>query len=143
MDRTLTICNASAGSGKTFTLAAYYVACLLESPNPGSYRSVLAVTFTIKATAEMKDRILTQLYALGQGSVEPQFLDKVKQVLRLRGCELTDETIRERSKKLFEDMLAHYEDISVTTIERTLAELIAGGFIEKVGVGRSTAYIKK
>ena len=34
-------------------------------------------------------------------------------------------------------------DISVTTIERTLAELIAGGFIEKVGVGRSTAYIKK
>ena len=34
-------------------------------------------------------------------------------------------------------------DISVTTIERTLAELIASGFIEKVGVGRSTAYIKK
>ena len=34
-------------------------------------------------------------------------------------------------------------DISVTTIERTLAELIASGFIEKVGVGRSTAYVKK
>ena len=34
-------------------------------------------------------------------------------------------------------------DISVTTIERTLAELIASGFIDKVGVGRSTAYVKK
>ena len=34
-------------------------------------------------------------------------------------------------------------DISVTTIERTLAELIACGFIEKVGTGRATAYIKK
>ena len=133
MDRTLTICNASAGSGKTFTLAAYYVACLLESPNPGSYRSVLAVTFTIKATAEMKDRILTQLYALGQGSVEPQFLDKVKQVLRLRGCELTDETIRERSKKLFEDMLAHYEDISVTTIDSFL-QILFNGLAQTVGL---------
>ena len=34
-------------------------------------------------------------------------------------------------------------DISVTTIERTLAELTASGFIDKVGVGRSTAYVKK
>ena len=34
-------------------------------------------------------------------------------------------------------------DISVTTIERTLAELVASGFIEKIDVGRSTAYIKK
>ena len=133
MDRTLTICNASAGSGKTFTLAAYYVACLLESPNPGSYRSVLAVTFTIKATAEMKDRILTQLYALGQGSVEPQVLDKVRQVLRLRGCELTDETIRERSKRLFEDMLAHYEDISVTTIDSFL-QILFNGLAQTVGL---------
>lgn len=34
-------------------------------------------------------------------------------------------------------------DISVTTIERTLAELVASGFIDKIGVGRSTAYVKK
>lgn len=34
-------------------------------------------------------------------------------------------------------------DISVTTIERTLAELVASGFIDKVGVGRATAYVKK
>ena len=34
-------------------------------------------------------------------------------------------------------------DISVTTIERTLAELVARGFIDKVGVGRATAYVKK
>ena len=34
-------------------------------------------------------------------------------------------------------------DISVTTIERTLSELVASGFIDKVGVGRATAYVKK
>ena len=137
-ERTLTICNASAGSGKTFTLAAYYVACLLESPSPGSYRSVLAVTFTIKATAEMKDRILTQLYALGQGTVDPHFLRKVKEVLRLRGQELTDEIIRERSKHLFEDMLAHYDDISVTTIDSFL-QILFGGLAQSIGLSANYA----
>ncbi len=34
-------------------------------------------------------------------------------------------------------------DISLTTIERTLAELMASGFIDKIGSGRSTAYVKK
>ena len=47
--------RASAGSGKTFTLAAHYIALLLHGD---SYRSILAVTFTNKATAEMKERII-------------------------------------------------------------------------------------
>ena len=34
-------------------------------------------------------------------------------------------------------------DISLTTIERTLADLLAAGYIEKTGIGRATAYVKK
>ena len=34
-------------------------------------------------------------------------------------------------------------DISITTIERTLADLVASGLIDKIGVGRSTTYVKK
>ena len=58
--RPLTVYKASAGSGKTFTLATEYIRLLVE--NPQSYRHILAVTFTNKATEEMKMRILSQLY---------------------------------------------------------------------------------
>lgn len=59
---TLTVYKASAGSGKTFTLATQFIERLVA--NPSNYRSVLAVTFTNKATDEMKLRILSQLYGL-------------------------------------------------------------------------------
>ena len=58
----LTVYKASAGSGKTFTLALEYIKLLIV--NPGSYRNILAVTFTNKATEEMKSRILYFLYGL-------------------------------------------------------------------------------
>ena len=58
----LLVYKASAGSGKTFTLAVQYIRQLVE--NPSAYRKILAVTFTNKATAEMKERILSQLYGI-------------------------------------------------------------------------------
>ena len=58
----LTVYKASAGSGKTFTLAVEYIKFLIR--NPWSYRNILAVTFTNKATDEMKTRILGQLYGI-------------------------------------------------------------------------------
>ena len=58
----LTVYKASAGSGKTFTLATEYIKLVVE--NPQSYRNILAVTFTNKATEEMKMRILSQLYGI-------------------------------------------------------------------------------
>ena len=54
--------------------------------------------------------------------------------------DLIEKTPGKISKK---DIAQACPDISVTTIERTLAELIASGFIEKVGNGRATAYVKK
>ena len=58
----LLVYKASAGSGKTFTLAVEYIKLLIK--NPYAYRSILAVTFTNKATTEMKERILGQLYGI-------------------------------------------------------------------------------
>ena len=58
----LTIYKASAGSGKTFTLATEYIKLLIK--NPLDYKNILAVTFTNKATEEMKMRILSQLYGI-------------------------------------------------------------------------------
>ena len=58
----LIVYKASAGSGKTFTLVSEYIKLLVA--NPQSYRQILAVTFTNKATEEMKMRILSQLYGI-------------------------------------------------------------------------------
>ena len=119
--KTLTVCNASAGSGKTFSLAARYVACLLAG-GAGSYRSILAVTFTNKATQEMRDRILTHLYALGQGLPDRAFLGEVKRCVP----NLEESDIRLRCSALFEEMLTHYDDVRVMTIDSFLQLLLAG-----------------
>lgn len=58
------IIKASAGSGKTFTLAKKYISLLLETKDRYAYRHILAVTFTNKATEEMKSRILKELHVL-------------------------------------------------------------------------------
>lgn len=62
MNSQLTVYKASAGSGKTFTLAREYMTLVID--NPHAYRTILAVTFTNKATEEMKLRILGQLYGI-------------------------------------------------------------------------------
>lgn len=56
------ILKASAGSGKTYRLSKQYLDLLLNSRDEDAYRHILAVTFTNKATAEMKERILRNLF---------------------------------------------------------------------------------
>ena len=65
-DKNFTIYKSSAGSGKTFTLVKEYLALALsdESVPPKAYRHILAITFTNKAAAEMKERIIKALKEL-------------------------------------------------------------------------------
>ena len=74
----LLVYKASAGSGKTFTLAVEYIKLLVL--NPRAYRQILAVTFTNKATAEMKERILSQLYGIQIGDKDSEaYLNRIKE----------------------------------------------------------------
>ena len=111
MVRPLTVYKASAGSGKTFTLATEYIRLLVE--NPQSYRTILAVTFTNKATEEMKMRILSQLYGIWR-----QLPDSDKY---LRAIEektgLPPETIRERAGIGLTNLLHNYSYFRVETID--------------------------
>ncbi len=66
----LIVGRASAGSGKTFTLTLEYIRLLVE--NPDNYRRILAVTFTNKATAELKSRIIDTLHAIATGHPKAQ-----------------------------------------------------------------------
>ena len=88
----LIVCRASAGTGKTFTLSAYYVAMLLSGE---SYRNILAVTFTNAATAEMKERILTYLMGIAAGG-QQEFLNKVREYM-FRDNDATDDLLRHRA----------------------------------------------
>lgn len=111
MERTLKIYRASAGSGKTFTLALEYIKLLVE--NPYAYRNILAVTFTNKATAEMKERILGKLYGVAHRSNSANdYLYKLKEQLSI-----DEETIVSNAAKALELLLHDYGHFRIQTID--------------------------
>ena len=112
MERTLKIYRASAGSGKTFTLALEYMKLLVE--NPHSYRNILAVTFTNKATGEMKERILGKLYGVANNLKDAKdYLDKMVQQLP----HLSKETIIKNAGKALDLILHDYGHFRIQTID--------------------------
>ena len=66
--------NASAGSGKTFTLVKEYIKVLLSSDDIFSFQKILAITFTNKAAGEMKERVLKNLREFSEGEENDLFL---------------------------------------------------------------------
>lgn len=117
----MNVCRASAGTGKTFTLAAYYVGLLLSGE---SYRSILAVTFTNKATAEMRERIIHYLQGIAQGG-EDEFLCRAKEFM-IRNSHLSDAELRSRADRCFREMLLDYDNVQVQTIDAFLQTLLSG-----------------
>ena len=107
------ILKASAGSGKTYTLAREYISLLLSSQDRYAYRHILAVTFTNKATAEMKSRILNELSALASDpQSSPYFKDFVP------GYCKDAEELRSRSRRILTDILHDYSSFYVSTIDK-------------------------
>jgi ATP-dependent exoDNAse (exonuclease V) beta subunit len=103
--------KASAGSGKTFRLAVQYIIMLVREPE--SYRHILAVTFTNKATAEMKQRILSQLYGIGHnlpGSAN--YYAEVKKAVTYN-----EQTIRHNALLALDMILQDYGRFRVETID--------------------------
>ena len=111
MVKPLTVYKASAGSGKTFTLATEYISLLVE--NPMSYRTILAVTFTNKATEEMKMRILSQLYGIWKQL--PDSDDYLKAIQKKTG--LDTKVISERAGISLSNLLNNYNYFRVETID--------------------------
>ena len=109
--RPLTVYKASAGSGKTFTLATEYIRLLVE--NPQSYRNILAVTFTNKATEEMKMRILSQLYGIWKEL--PESDNYLANIQEKTGLE--PRIIRERAGMALNNLTHNYNYFRVETID--------------------------
>jgi ATP-dependent exoDNAse (exonuclease V) beta subunit len=118
MNSTLNIYKASAGSGKTFTLTIEYIYLMVRPQADEEYMHTLAVTFTNKATAEMKDRILQHLYGIWKELPSSQdYVKKILEKLRKDGCDMTEEQLRQRSGKALTMILHDYSRFRVETID--------------------------
>lgn len=107
------IYKASAGSGKTFRLAVEYLKLILKDKN--AFKSILAVTFTNKATAEMKERILFELYGLHRGYADSNsYLETLKKEL---GPGWDDDKIMERAGEAISAIIHDYSRFRIETID--------------------------
>ena len=111
MSYSFKIINSSAGSGKTFYLAIEFIVQLLNSKKDDHYKSMLALTFTNKASAEMKDRILSYLNILVNEN-ENVILDIVSNKTTLNKLE-----IKEKAFTILENILYNYSSFNVMTID--------------------------
>jgi ATP-dependent helicase/nuclease subunit A len=120
------IIKASAGSGKTFSLTGFYLSLIVNEPL-NYYRHILAVTFTNKATAEMKSRILEELYLLGSN----QQSDQLAGLIQFTGKD--EATIRDKARALLNCILHGYSWFSVVTIDSFFQGVIRS-FVHELGI---------
>lgn len=119
------IYSASAGSGKTFNLTREYLKIVVRRPE--DYRHILAVTFTNKATEEMKNRILGELDLLSSGG-ESKHLEVLCNELKM-----VDSQVREQAGKALQLILFNYSAFSIFTIDRFFQQLLKA-FAWEIGV---------
>ncbi len=125
MEKPFVIYRSSAGSGKTYTLALEYLKLALRSP--AAFRSILAVTFTNKATREMKSRILLFLYELSQGNNEA-LAAQLAPSLGLDG-----NALKARARETLSHILHSYSWFSVMTIDAFFQKVIRA-FARELGL---------
>ncbi|MCE1198867.1 MAG: UvrD-helicase domain-containing protein [Marinilabiliales bacterium] len=110
----LSIYKASAGSGKTYRLVGDFLEKLFLRPS--TYKHMLAVTFTNKATAEMKERILLELASISQG--QPS---RYPELLEICGSE---QLLKEKASEILSLILHDYSRFSIMTIDSFFQRII-------------------
>ena len=133
LEKNFTIYKSSAGSGKTFTLVKEYLALALNDPSepPQAYKHILAVTFTNKAAAEMKERIVKALKELAEedyatvSAGTKNLLVELKKHEKLNAAgALDDKIIRKRSLNVLTAILHNYSDFAIGTIDAFVHKVV-------------------
>lgn len=109
--------KSSAGSGKTTILVKEYLKITLK--NPGNFRNLLAITFTNKASREMKDKIILALKAFSEGNLDYEIN---REILKETG--LTEDQIILKARQLLSLILHHYDEFSVSTIDSFVHQIV-------------------
>lgn len=121
----LKILKASAGSGKTYALALEYIRLVVSSDKADAYRHVLAVTFTNKATEEMKSRILKELAVLAK---DPEASPYYEELLKVAD----KDTLQRRASTQLSGILHDYSSFAVSTIDRFFQQTLRA-FSREIG----------
>ena len=129
-DKRARILSASAGSGKTYRLAYKYILDTLRyyEDKPYLYRAVLAVTFTNKATEEMKSRILNRYAELATDPSKSEYIGDLR-----RDLPLSDEEYARRAKSILKRILHDYSHFTVLTIDKFFQRIMRA-FVKELGV---------
>lgn len=122
--KALHIYNASAGSGKTYTLVQEYLSIVLRDSNPLKFTKVLAMTFTNKAANEMKVRIVDRLMLLSKPPQEAgeEEREAVQQTAKWLGISAAQVEVRSRQTR--DAILHHYGLFAVMTIDKFTHKII-------------------
>ncbi len=123
----LSIYKSSAGSGKTYTLVSEYLRLLIN--HPSEFRNILAITFTNKATAEMKNRIVSALARICVGKfpqLEETLLEEVYggQIKTEKDRESFRKQLRENARQALTNILHSYSEFNVSTIDSFFQQIL-------------------
>lgn len=121
----LQVYTASAGSGKTYTLSREFIALALENPL-FAYSNILAVTFTKKATEEMKSRIIEELSLLKGKEASSMEADLCKSL------HIQPQELKQRAEKSLKMILSDYSAFKVKTIDSFFEEIVRS-FASEIG----------
>lgn len=110
------IYNASAGSGKTFTLVKEYLKIILSSKRDDAYKNILAITFTNKAVEEMKTRIVATLEEFAKETPNDKALEMLAKVME--DTKMSQKAIYEKSKRIIKNIIHNYASFDISTIDK-------------------------
>ncbi|MEZ0183798.1 UvrD-helicase domain-containing protein [Flavobacterium oncorhynchi] len=116
------IYDASAGSGKTYTLVKEYLKIILSSPKNDAYRNILAITFTNKAVHEMKSRIVGSLSEFAKEEPSAKAVDLMEGLSRETGLSIIQ--IKIKSQSIIKHLIHNYAAFDISTIDKFTHKVI-------------------
>jgi ATP-dependent exoDNAse (exonuclease V) beta subunit len=116
------IYNASAGSGKTYTLVKEYLKIIFSSYKNDAYRNILAITFTNKAVHEMKSRVVDSLSEFAKEKPSEKAQEMIQQIGQ--DINMSEENVREKAKRIIKHLIHNYAAFDILTIDKFTHKVI-------------------
>ncbi len=126
-----TVYNAAAGAGKTYTLVKAYLLTLLQGEFKDSYKNILAITFTNKAVAEMKTRVLDNLVAMGNTNTPLKYQGIVNELVV--ETKIPEQKLKQKARRILKSILHNYAAFDIVTID-TFTHRVIRTFANDLGI---------
>ncbi|MBW1298899.1 UvrD-helicase domain-containing protein [Aquimarina litoralis] len=126
-----TIYNAAAGAGKTYTLVKAYLISLLTGEYRDTYKNILAITFTNKAVAEMKTRVLENLVGISKTNPSQKYQALLEDIAHETGID--EYVIKQKSDRVLKSILHNYAAFDIVTID-TFTHRVIRTFARDLGI---------